>query len=423
MDLCGDVLCSRHSVVGPDGCTVLDNEASHENYFRTLQFVTSTHVVFFINRGMHQAASSVPFGKMSCSNASIVFFLVFARQGLVGGIVLVGRIQPTASWTTAWLHSGVVCALADDVVERSPHRERAVLYGVRVRVSHHWHFRGFERISFCVHVHIPINVSINLSLVQTVLAEALGLSVGFAELHEIGALRSSRISGASMRPKAAIWRTSQRRIHAVLDRHPRSQRRWFSYDVKSGQMSTEWSSSRAVATESVSGPSGQRPSGRAGTWVCGDFEKYLSAVFMSDARFSTIASPRVSGTWTQTFQPKRGRIGDQETSGVSHQVPPVSVSAHRHRATMLRPRERRGSSSWSCPFACGISSQVGGKATRISTVSTRALQSSSRRPTPKTAQRHLILSAYSVVPDLSEFWASSAAGSSHFFWVCRSLSA
>ena len=81
VDLYGDVLCSRHSVVGPDRCTVLDNEASHEHYFRTLQFVTSTHVVFFIHRGIHQAAKTVPIGKMSCSNGSIVFFLVFARQG------------------------------------------------------------------------------------------------------------------------------------------------------------------------------------------------------------------------------------------------------------------------------------------------------------------------------------------------------
>ena len=47
----GAVFRSRHSDVNADGCVMLDNEASHDNYFRTLQLVTSTHVVFCINRG------------------------------------------------------------------------------------------------------------------------------------------------------------------------------------------------------------------------------------------------------------------------------------------------------------------------------------------------------------------------------------
>ena len=47
-------------------------------------------------------------------------------------------------------------------------RERVVLYGVRVRVSHHWHFKGYARSSFWVPVHIPINVLINFPLVDSV---------------------------------------------------------------------------------------------------------------------------------------------------------------------------------------------------------------------------------------------------------------
>ena len=66
-ELYGDVLCSRHSVVSPDSCTVLDNEGSHHTYCRTVQFVTSTHIVSCINRGIHQSAFTVPIGKMHSS--------------------------------------------------------------------------------------------------------------------------------------------------------------------------------------------------------------------------------------------------------------------------------------------------------------------------------------------------------------------
>ena len=63
-------------------------------------------------------------------------------------------------------------------------------------------------------------------------------------------------------PTATVWRTRRRRIHAVLGRNPRLQRLWiFLVRAQTGKRRPRGPSGCNL---SESGPSGKRPSGRAG---------------------------------------------------------------------------------------------------------------------------------------------------------------